>query len=112
MDVSAHTLVVVEELDLTAVAPARRHVVRASFERELARLAAEPGWVDRVAGPGPREEIGHGPLEQIGGVGERSGRRASAGTGVPPMALGVPVDGNPVVVGIALARAVARAAAP
>lgn len=85
MGLSPDLLVEIDELDLAAVPVARRHVVRASFERELARLATDQAWTARLLAGGDRSV---------------DARR-------PAVGLDVPLDGNPVMVGVGLARAVA-----
>lgn len=83
-------VVVVDELDLTAVPPARREQVRDTFVRELVRLVSDD------ARPGARTP-GLAGLVEGGGV--------DALDDLPRMRVGA--DANPVLVGTELARVVA-----
>lgn len=79
MELTPDVSIEVGELDLTGVPAARRPVVAASFERELARLVAERAPLPSPGPPGaPRE--------------------------APPVR--ARPDGNPVLFGAALARSV------
>jgi hypothetical protein len=77
MELTGAVVVEIDELDLGGVPPARRFVVAAVLERELGRLVADEG------------------LPTVADARERTGP-----------GLAVPLDGNPVLVGQALARAV------
>ena len=79
MGVAPEIRVEIGELDLTGVPPARRFVVAATFERELARLLEEHGL----------------PEDGLDAADERPAPRVREA-----------LDGNPVLLGQALARSV------
>jgi len=77
MALTGDVVVEIDELDLGGVPPARRFAVAAALERELVRLVADGG------------------LSTVADAPERAGP-----------AVAVPLDGNPILVGQALARSV------
>jgi hypothetical protein len=84
MELTGDVTVDIDELDLTAVPPARRYQVAATFERELRRLIAE-----RPIDPARVRRLGTGHL--------------------PTLAIDVDLAANPVIVGAAIAHSVVEA---